>query len=83
VVAQFQLENLIEKQAADIKQLEAGRVELAYQARHDALTGLLNRRGLVQRLERLLCPGDPNPPVVTLLFIDVARDRSRCSAGGG
>lgn len=71
VVAQFQLEDLIEKQAADIKQLEEVRTELAYQARHDALTGLLNRRGLVQRLDELLGADVVNRPTITLLFIDL------------
>ena len=45
--------------------------ELSYRATHDYLTGLANRRRLVERLEaELLVPHDPDRPI-SVLFLDL------------
>ena len=47
--------------------------ELDYRASHDLLTGLLNRREVIERLEVLLSHPDPRVGHTGLLFIDVDR----------
>ena len=44
---------------------------LRHNARHDSLTGLLNRRGVTKELTRLLA--DPQAAPMTVLFIDLDR----------
>jgi diguanylate cyclase (GGDEF)-like protein len=54
--------------------LRASVLQLAYRAEHDELTGLLNRSGLIERLDRLReesTVGEGQP--LALLFIDVDR----------
>lgn len=46
---------------------------LAFQARHDALTGLLNRREFEQRLEKALLNVQAGGEECTVLFIDLDR----------
>jgi diguanylate cyclase len=46
-------------------------LELTWQARHDDLTGLLNRNGLHQELDALLLGEGTNPPALAVLFIDL------------
>ena len=45
--------------------------EMAYQARHDALTGLLNRRAFEKCLEHLLCAPGRDGQQHALLYIDL------------
>lgn len=47
------------------------RSELAHMAKHDPLTGLANRRGLDELLERALAAADPPRATVAVLFIDL------------
>ncbi len=59
----------------------------AYQATHDSLTGLPNRRALEQRLEAALAP-EAEPRTIALLFLDLDRfkvvnDSSGHSVGDG
>ena len=46
---------------------------LAFQARHDALTGLLNRREFEQRLERAILNAQAGGEECSVLFIDLDR----------
>ena len=46
--------------------LEESQRALHFLATHDPLTGLVNRRELVTRLEELLAGSDATPPVTTL-----------------
>lgn len=48
------LEKLVQQQAEDIDDLESIHEELAYEASHDCLTGLLNRRGVLTELRNRL-----------------------------
>ncbi|WP_162485462.1 putative bifunctional diguanylate cyclase/phosphodiesterase [Deinococcus deserti] len=52
-------------------ELRRAHVQLAHDARHDALTGLLNRSGLVEYLRQALSPETPAPFAV--LFVDLDR----------
>lgn len=73
VVIQMQLEEMIARQAKDILDLQLARSELTYLATHDPLTTLLNRRGILDHLTRLVTPADESVPPVdaTLFFIDL------------
>ncbi|MFD5277101.1 diguanylate cyclase domain-containing protein [Pseudarthrobacter sp. NPDC058362] len=52
--------------------LEDSHQSLTYRATHDALTGLVNRAGLAERLAAWFEQDDaPGPPSVGLLFIDI------------
>lgn len=53
--------------AREIEQREHDR--LAHEATHDALTGLVNRAGLLHRLDRLVAESDAGP--VAVLFVDL------------
>ena len=46
--------------------------QLTHQATHDALTGLLNRRGMFETMEALIGDGAPSEPV-GVLFLDLDR----------
>ncbi|MGF1662305.1 MAG: diguanylate cyclase domain-containing protein [Kineosporiaceae bacterium] len=48
------------------RRLAASEVELAYRATHDSLTGLLNRAGVLPRLDRL-----PAHPASAILLVDL------------
>ncbi|GGK25410.1 hypothetical protein GCM10008955_18830 [Deinococcus malanensis] len=52
-------------------QLLLAQVQLAHDARHDALTGLLNRTGLAEHLRRAL--GGDAPAPFAVLFVDLDR----------
>ena len=53
-------------------ELAATNHRLTHQATHDALTGLLNRRGTLERIEQMLVDVAPDRPV-GLLFCDLDR----------
>lgn len=53
--------------------IEDATAQLAFQARHDALTGLLNRREFEARLERTLTAVQAGSEECSLLFIDLDR----------
>lgn len=53
--------------------IEEATAQLAYQARHDALTGLLNRREFEQRLERALTSTQAGGEPFSVLLIDLDR----------
>ena len=55
----------------NIDQEVAAAAELDYRARHDLLTGLLNRNSMQERLEALLADPDPRAGSTGVLFIDV------------
>lgn len=55
--------------------------ELDYRASHDLLTGLLNRREAIQRLESLLSHPDPRAGHIGVLFIDVDRFKQVITVG--
>lgn len=76
VISQLQLEALLERQAEAISDLEHVRHELKFQASHDPLTQLLNRRGLEAELDLLLAQGsagrnDAAASYGSLIFIDL------------
>lgn len=54
---------------------------LVYEARHDSLTGLLNRAGLLEALRDVACHCTPNSPMA-VLFIDVDRFKAVNDAHG-
>jgi diguanylate cyclase (GGDEF)-like protein len=58
-------------QYRDITELRAAQVALIEQALHDPLTGLANRRLLVDHLEQALARLARHPSVVALLFCDL------------
>lgn len=55
--------------AAQVHRLRTSLDDATYQATHDALTGLLNRPGLIEALDDMLRVGQ----VATVLFVDVDR----------
>jgi diguanylate cyclase (GGDEF)-like protein/PAS domain S-box-containing protein len=54
-------------------ELEAVRASLEYDSRHDALTGLVNRRGLDEYHARIVADANGQPPQLTLLHLDLDR----------
>jgi diguanylate cyclase (GGDEF)-like protein/PAS domain S-box-containing protein len=54
----------------DVTQLQRASRELTHQANHDSLTGLLNRRALVRRLEHLCASIRPGKTMHTLCYLD-------------
>ena len=58
--------------AAAISQLRATLAHESYRARHDLLTGLLNRNGMVETLDNELARMKPND-CVALFFVDLDR----------
>jgi diguanylate cyclase (GGDEF)-like protein len=75
--------NALEAVASLIAQLQ-GRVDaedrLLYQAHHDDLTGLYNRRALIEELDRRLSKGDA--PTTALLLVDLDRFKALNDAVG-
>jgi diguanylate cyclase (GGDEF)-like protein len=55
------------------ERIEEATSQLAFQARHDALTGLLNRREFESRLEKLLAGIQAGGSECSFLFIDLDR----------
>ena len=53
--------------------IEEATAQLAYQARHDALTGLLNRREFEHRLEKALAGMQAGGEEFSVLFLDLDR----------
>ncbi|HJV93833.1 MAG TPA: diguanylate cyclase [Azonexus sp.] len=53
--------------------IEEATAQLAFQARHDALTGLLNRREFEHRLEKMLTSVQAGGDECSVLFIDLDR----------
>ena len=45
--------------------------QLLYLAQHDALTNLLNRRTILERLETAIAPNDQRDPHLAVLFVDL------------
>lgn len=56
---------------AQVQARVAAEARLRYLADHDDLTGLHNRRALLQHLDQRLAPGQPGP--VAALFLDLDR----------
>ena len=54
-----------------LRQVEKGTNELAFQAFHDALTGLPNRTLILDRMEQMLAPTRRRPRLVAALFLDL------------
>lgn len=76
VVGQLQLETLIAAQSQHIDELKIARNKLRHEASHDHLTGILNRRGLIHKLDRALASNHPSsigspPAAISVLFIDL------------
>lgn len=79
IVMQKTSEELLDEIASDQTQLSAANSELArtieqltYQATHDTLTGLLNRRGVLEVVETMIVEATPLRPV-GILFLDLDR----------
>ena len=53
--------------------IEEATAQLAFQARHDALTGLLNRREFEHRLEKALASVQAGDDEFTVIFLDLDR----------
>jgi diguanylate cyclase (GGDEF)-like protein len=56
---------------AQVQARVAAEIQLRYLAEHDDLTGLSNRRALVEHLDKRLAAGQPGP--VSILFLDLDR----------
>jgi diguanylate cyclase (GGDEF)-like protein len=54
-------------------QLQEANIQLSHQARHDPLTGLMNRRGVVAALEEALARGRRSGHTVGALYVDLDR----------
>jgi len=57
-------------------------LELFWQANHDALTGLVNRRGFEEQLHKAIAVGGEGDKQHTLLFIDLDRFKLINDSGG-
>ncbi len=56
-----------------VEDLQQSKALIEYQANHDPLTGLLNRRFLQEKLSRIMIQADENKETVSVLFIDMDR----------
>ncbi|TDT44504.1 diguanylate cyclase (GGDEF)-like protein [Halospina denitrificans] len=63
--------SLLASRLLDHERLEAANTELHYSALHDALTGLPNRRSLIEELERMLARAERSKEAVHVAFIDL------------
>ena len=61
------------RNAALVAQLEASREQLAHDATHDVLTGLLNRAGLIAAIDQALVDGRSTGRSVGVIFVDLDR----------
>lgn len=66
-------ENIHEAHRSMQARIEEATAQLAFQARHDALTGLFNRREFEIRLEMALAAAQNQSEAATLLFLDLDR----------
>jgi|GEM_PF-1818573 len=57
----------------DVSDIKAAQAEMSYQALHDSLTGLPNRRLLIQQLDNLIEANRFSHSPFTLVFVDVDR----------
>lgn len=62
--------------AAIAASAEAHEHTLQHAARHDAVTGLLNRNGLRDALARLIAESGPGPRTLAVLYVDLDRFKS-------
>ncbi|MEH7549263.1 EAL domain-containing protein [Neobacillus vireti] len=56
-----------------VEDLQQSKALIEYQANHDPLTGLLNRRFLQEKLSRIMIQADENKETFSVLFIDMDR----------
>jgi len=56
-----------------VEDLQQSKALIEYQANHDPLTGLLNRRFLQEKLSSIMIQADENKETVSVLFIDMDR----------
>ena len=57
----------------DVTQERVMALQLSWQARHDALTGLVNRHEFETRLNQICNPDYPTPALYTLCYLDLDR----------
>ncbi len=57
----------------EVRRADAAQSELARLARHDALTGLLNRASLIDEIEREIAAADPQSGHLAVMLIDLDR----------
>ena len=62
---------LRERSESEASDRRAAQQELAHQALHDGLTGLPNRKMLLEHLRRLLAVADSDGTIVAALFVDL------------
>ena len=63
--------SLLASRLLDHERLEAANAELQYSALHDSLTGLPNRRCLIEELERMLARAKRSSEAIHVAFIDL------------
>ena len=57
----------------EVRRADAAQNELARLARHDALTGLLNRASLIDEIDRAVAAADPRTDGLSVMLIDLDR----------
>lgn len=75
-------DNLQEAHRSMLARIEAATAELAFQASHDELTGLVNRREFEQRLEKALAATQGGGTEFAVLFMDLDSLKRINDAGG-